>query len=225
MQVMIIDADAGARAFLVHAFEAEGFHVTETGDGEFGLRHLLDVSFDLALLDGTLAGPDGFVLRELGRARPELPVVVLSGRDDLASKLRAFELGASDFLVRPFSLDELLARCRVHLRRVRAPAMPHLLVAGRLELDLDRREARCAGRRVALSTREFKLLQFLLEHEDEVVSRERLLSEVWGYNFDPRSNVVDVCIRRLRQRLGPETPIETVRNVGYRAAVQGPAAA
>ncbi len=145
-------------------------------------------------------------------------MLILSARSDLQTKLRGFELGATDYVAKPFSLDELLARVRVQLRVARPIEDEHLLRAGRVALDLARRQARIGELVTDLSDREFRLLHHLLLHVGEVVSRERLLSEVWGYGFDPGSNVVDVCVRRLRQKLGPEAPIETVRNAGYRLA-------
>jgi DNA-binding response OmpR family regulator len=158
------------------------------------------------------------VLAELHKSLPQLPVMILSARADLQTKLRGFALGAVDYVAKPFSLDELLARARVHVRSQRSLHDSHTITVGSLVLDQARRQA-CIGTTVAdLSDREFRLLHYLVQHLGEVVSRERLLSEVWGYSFDPRSNVVDVCVRRLRRRLGPEAPIETVRNAGYRIA-------
>ncbi len=219
MRILIVEDEARIAAFVARAFEAEGFSVDQSGDGENGLRRALDSHYDLVILDLLLPGGDGLgVLRELHRRRPELPVLILSARHDLTTRLRGFELGAVDFLPKPFSLDELLARSRVQLRRVQSEDEVQIVCVGHLELDVARRRAQMGERTVDLSDREFRLLHFLMTHTDQVVSRERLLSEVWGYDFDPRSNVVDVCVRRLRRRLGPDTPIETVRNVGYRTA-------
>ena len=156
------------------------------------------------------------ILRELQRSKPELPVVILSARGDVQTKLRGFELGASDYVAKPFSLDELLARVRVRLRGTASFGDEHVLRGGNVVLDVARRQAGVGDRTADLSDREFRLLHHLLVHVGEVVSRERLLAEVWGYDFDPGSNVVDVCIRRLRRKLGPGAPIETVRNAGYR---------
>jgi DNA-binding response OmpR family regulator len=159
------------------------------------------------------------VLEELVRKRPALPVLVLSARADLETKLRGFELGAVDYLAKPFALDELLARVRAQLRHVRPLAEPgNVLRGARLDLDLARRQAIVGTVVCDLADREFHLLHHLLRHEGEVVSREQLLAEVWGYDFDPGSNVVEVCVRRLRKRLGASAPIETVRNAGYRLA-------
>jgi two-component system, OmpR family, copper resistance phosphate regulon response regulator CusR len=219
MRILIVEDEARIAAFLAKAFEAEGFHVDLAEDGERGLVRALAGNYDLVILDLLLPGRDGLeALRELQRQRSGLPVLILSARSDLPTKLRGFELGAVDYVAKPFSLDELLARARVQLRAARIPDEGTVIRVGRLALDLARRQARVGETVADLSDREFRLLHFLVEHEGQVISRERLLSEIWGYDFDPRSNVVDVCVRRLRRRLGPDAPIETVRNAGYRAA-------
>ncbi|HET8673416.1 MAG TPA: response regulator transcription factor [Thermoleophilaceae bacterium] len=220
MRILVIEDEGRILAFVARALKAEGFAVDIARGGEEGLAVALARPCDLVVLDLLLPGMDGLeVLRELRARKPDLPVLILSARSDLDTKLRGFELGANDYLAKPFSLDELLARVRVQLRR-RQPASGdgYVLNAGRLLLDLARREACIEGRVSELTDGEFRLLHFLLERSGEVVSREQLLSHVWGYDFDPRSNVVDVSIRRLRRKLGPEAPIETVRNVGYRLA-------
>jgi two-component system, OmpR family, copper resistance phosphate regulon response regulator CusR len=219
MWILIVEDEARIRSFLARAFEAEGFGVDVVEDGERGLARALTGNYDLVILDLLLPGVSGLeALRELQRERADLPVLILSARGDLATKLRGFELGAVDYVPKPFSLDELLARARVHLRRARSPDASTVIRVGALELNLARRQARVGETLADLSDREFRLLYFLMEHVGQVISRERLLSEVWGYDFDPGSNVVDVCVRRLRRRLGPDAPIETVRNAGYRAA-------
>ncbi len=219
MRILIVEDEARIRAFLARAFEAEGFAVDVADNGEDGIARALKGNYVLVILDLMLPGRDGLdVLRELHELRTELPILILSARGDLATKLRGFELGAVDYVAKPFSLDELLARARVHLRSSQLTDEGSRLSVGDLELDMPRRQARVGDAVADLSDREFHVLHFLMRHVGEVVSRERLLAEVWGYDFDPRSNVVDVCVRRLRRRLGPGTPIETVRNAGYRAA-------
>jgi two-component system, OmpR family, copper resistance phosphate regulon response regulator CusR len=219
MRMLVVEDEARIRAFLARAFEAEGFTVDVVEDGEEGLTLALNGSYEFVLLDLLLPGRDGLdFLKELHQQRPELPVLILSARTDLATKLRGFELGAVDYVAKPFSLDELLARTRVQLRRAHLADDRNVLRAGRLVLDLARRQASVGETVADLSDREFRLLHFLMLHVGEVISRQRLLSEVWGFDFDPRSNVVDVCVRRLRRQLGPDAPIETVRNAGYRAA-------
>ncbi len=216
MRILVIEDEPRIRAFLARGLEAEGYAVDEAGDGQAGLRRAGLERHDLVVLDLLLPGMDGLsVLHELQRRRPELPVVIVSARSDLPTKLRGFGLGARDYLSKPFSFDELLARVRVHLAHTRR-GDDSLLRAGELTLDLARRQARIGERVAALSDREFRLLHHLAQHAGEVVSRESLLSDVWGFHFDPSSNVVDVCVRRLRKKLGPGAPIETVRHAGYR---------
>jgi two-component system, OmpR family, response regulator len=219
MRILVVEDEARILAFLTRGLEAEGYTVVAADNGRDGLALAASGAWDLVVLDLLLPGLSGLqVLRELHRLRPRLPVLILSARSDLQTKLRGFELGATDYVAKPFALDELLARVRVQLRVARPIEDEHLLQAGRVALDLARRQARIGELVTDLSDREFRLLHHMLLHAGEVVSRERLLAEVWGYGFDPGSNVVDVCVRRLRQKLGPEAPIETVRNAGYRLA-------
>ncbi len=217
MRILVIEDEPRILAFLARGLEAEGFAVDGADNGRNGLERALAERYDLVILDLLLPGLDGLaVLRELQRQRPDLPVVIVSARSDLQTKLRGFGLGACDYVSKPFSFDELLARIRAQLRHGRSAGNGNVVQAGTLTLDLARRQARLGQVVAELSDREFRLLHHLVRHQGEVVSRERLLSDVWGYHFDPRSNVVDVCVRRLRQKLGAEAPIETVRHGGYR---------
>jgi DNA-binding response OmpR family regulator len=219
LRILVIEDEVRIQSFVARGLEAEGYTVVASGDGHEGLGLATGFRWDLVVLDLLLPGLNGLqVLRELHRTKPELPVVILSARGDVQTKLRGFELGASDYVAKPFSLDELLARIRVRLRGAASFGDERVLRGGSVVLDIARRQARVADRIADLSDREFRLLHHLLVHAGEVVSRERLLAEVWGYDFDPGSNVVEVCVRRLRQKLGPEAAIETVRNAGYRLA-------
>ncbi|HEU5363117.1 MAG TPA: response regulator transcription factor [Gaiellaceae bacterium] len=219
MRILVIEDEPRILEFLRLGLEAEGFVVDAAEDGSAGLRLALAGPYELVVLDLLLPRLDGLrLLAELRRSRAHVPVLILSARADLATKLRGFDLGANDFLAKPFSFDELVARVRVHLRRGGDAAEGSQLHAGNVRLDLARRQARVDDRVVDLSDREFRLLYHLVSHPGEIVSRERLLSEVWGYSFDPGSNVVDVCVRRLRKKLGAAGAIETVRNAGYRIA-------
>ena len=154
------------------------------------------------------------MLRRLVAAKPEQAVIVLSALTDPSSKVVTLELGAADYVPKPFSFEELVARIRVRLREA-ARSVPTRLAAGRVTLDLVRREANVHGRAVPLTEREFLLLKELIQQAGQPVSKERLLSSVWGYHFDPGSNVVDVYVRRLRAKLGADL-VETVRGEGYR---------
>ena len=217
MRILVVEDEARIQSFLARGLEAEGFGVDTAPDGATALRRLDDVPYDLVVLDLLLPRIDGLtVLRELAQRKPELPVLILSARSDLRTKLRGFELGACDYMSKPFALDELLARVRVHVGRRGIGEEPHTLQVGQLVLDPARRQARAGDAVIELSDREFKLLHHLATNAGQVLSRERLLAEVWGYHFDPGSNVVDVCIRRLRKKLGAAAPIETVRHAGYR---------
>lgn len=219
MKILVIEDEARILSFLARGLEAEGYRVEGASDGRDGLVRAVQEEWDLVLLDLMLPGLNGLdVLDTLHRRRPELPVLILSARADLPTKLRGFDLGASDYVSKPVALDELLARIRVQLRRSRPDDGGTSLRGGRLVLDLARRQARLGDVVCDLSDREFRLLHHLVLHVGEVISRERLLAEVWGYTFDPGSNVVEVCVRRLRKKLGPEAPIETVRHAGYRLA-------
>jgi two-component system copper resistance phosphate regulon response regulator CusR len=217
MRILVIEDEPRILAFVSRGLEAEGFTVDAAGDGPNGLRRAVLGDYDLVVLDLLLPGLDGLaVLRGLQERLPDVPVVIVSARADLQTKLRGFGLGACDYVSKPFAFDELLARIRAQLRRGRAGGDGTVVNAGGLTLDLARRQARLGDVIAELSDREFRLLHHLVRHQGEVVSRERLLSDVWGYHFDPRSNVVDVCVRRLRKKLGAEAPIETVRHGGYR---------
>ncbi len=219
MRILVIEDEPRILGFLKVGLEAEGYAVDGAEDGVSGLALALCETYELVLLDLQLPRLDGLrLLDELHRSRPELPVLILSARNDLPTKLRSFQLGANDYLSKPFSFDELVARVRVQLRHGTSEDASTVRV-GSLELDLARRRARVDDTVTDLSDREFRLLYHLVAHAGEVVSRERLLSEVWGYSFDPGSNVVDVCVRRLRKKLGPASPIQTVRHAGYRLAV------
>jgi two-component system, OmpR family, copper resistance phosphate regulon response regulator CusR len=217
MRILVTEDEPRILSFLTRGLEAEGFAVDPAGDGAEALRCVERARYDLVVLDLLLPRIHGLaVLSELRRRSPDLPVVIVSARTDLATKLRGFELGANDYLPKPFSLDELIARIRVQLRR-QAPGDGNVVQAGRLRLDLARRQAVLGDHVADLSDREFRLLHHLVLHAGQVVSRERLLSEIWGYHFDPGSNVVDVCIRRLRKKLGADA-VDTVRHAGYRVA-------
>jgi two-component system copper resistance phosphate regulon response regulator CusR len=219
MRILVIEDEPRILGFLQVGLEAEGFTVDGAADGVEGYALARGENYELVILDLRLPRLDGLrVLEELRRCRPELPVLVLSARSDLPTKLQSFRLGANDYLSKPFSFDELVARVRVHLRHSGEDDASTIRVAG-IELDLARRRVSVDGATTDLSDREFRLLYHLVSHAGEIVSRESLLSEVWGYSFDPGSNVVDVCVRRLRKKLGPGSPIETVRHAGYRLAV------
>jgi two-component system copper resistance phosphate regulon response regulator CusR len=214
-RVLIIDDEPRIVNFVRRGLQAEGLDVDPALGGEEGLRLALTGSYDLVILDLVMPGLDGqTLLRRLVREKPSQPVLVLSARDDTATKVASLEGGAEDYISKPFSLEELLARVHARLRSA-ARSGPMRLETRTLSLDLIRRQVDPGSGPVALSDREFLVLRELMRDPGRTVSKERLLSSVWGYHFDPGSNVVDVYVRRLRAKLGADV-IATVRGVGYR---------
>ena len=214
-RVLLIDDEPRILNFVRRGLEAEGLDVDATRDGQEGLDLALSRSYDLVILDLVMPGLDGHaVLRRVVERKPMQPVLILSALNDTASKVGTLELGAEDYISKPFSLEGLLARVRARLRSARR-ASPTRLQAGGLSLDLIGRRADAGAGPVPLAEREFLLLGELMRHAGATVSKERLLSSVWGYHFDPGSNVVDVYVRRLRAKLGADV-ITTERGVGYR---------
>jgi two-component system copper resistance phosphate regulon response regulator CusR len=218
-RILMVDDEPRIASFVSRALSAEGFRVDVTGDGDRALQLTRTGAYGLVILDLLLPGRDGVsVLQEIIEHRPEQRVFVLSALSDVESKVQCLELGASDYLAKPFALAELIARVRARLRQPAAPPAARTLVVGPVVLDMVRRAATTEHGTAVLTDREFALLHHLMREEGEVCSRERLLSDVWGLSFETGSNVVDVYVGRLRSKLGEEI-IETVRNVGYRLNV------
>jgi DNA-binding response OmpR family regulator len=214
-RVLLIDDEERILNFVRRGLQAEGLAVDTAPNGEEGLRLALSRPYDLVILDLVMPVVDGHaVLRGILEQKPAQPVLILSALNDTASKVSSLEGGAEDYISKPFSLEELLARVHARLRAA-ARSSTTRLVAGELTLDMIRREADAGTGPVPLADREFLLLGELMRHAGRTVSKELLLSSVWGYHFDPGSNVVDVYVRRLRAKLGAEA-ITTVRGVGYR---------
>lgn len=213
--ILVVDDEPKIASFVSRALIAHGYLVDTASDGMQGFRLACERAYDLIVLDLLLPGLDGIsVLARLMELRPGQPVFVLSALSDVESKVRCLELGASDYLSKPFELAELMARVRSRLRGPATAPSERLLTVGGVTLDLRRRSVDVGSTRVALSAREFLLLEHLMRRNGEVCTREGLLASVWGYSFDPGTNVVDVYIGRLRSKLGSGV-IETVRSVGY----------
>ncbi|MEQ7127364.1 response regulator transcription factor [Actinopolymorpha sp. B11F2] len=213
--ILIAEDEAGISGFIEKGLRANGFSPTTVTDGATALDHAATGDFDLLVLDIGLPDADGFeVLRRLREARNSIPVVILTARDSVDDTVAGLDGGADDYMSKPFRFEELLARIRLRLRAANSPTTT-IVRNGDLALDLRTRRAYVSGRPVELTTREFLLAELLLRHPDQVLTREQLLSHVWGYDFDPGSNVVDVYVRYLRRKIGAER-IETVRGVGYR---------
>jgi two-component system copper resistance phosphate regulon response regulator CusR len=214
-RILIAEDEERIVSFLEKGLRAGGYSTVAVASGPEALALARDDTFDLLLLDLGLPGMDGHAVLRGIRARGErMPVVILTARDGVDDTVHGLEGGADDYVTKPFRFEELLARIRLRLRDSAAPETT-VLVAGDIALDLRSRRASVGERVVELTSREFALLETFLRHPDYVLSREQLLSHVWGYDFDPGSNVVDVYVRYLRKKLGNEA-IETVRGMGYR---------
>jgi DNA-binding response OmpR family regulator len=216
--ILIIEDEERISSFVSKGLKAQGYACTVVEDGIDGLQLALSGEFDLVLLDVGLPGIDGFeVLRRIRKLDSQLPIVMLTARTATEDTVTGLDAGANDYLVKPFKFDELAARVRSRLRDATggSPQASLTLEHGGLSIDLRSRRATVEGRIVELSAREFALAEEFLRHPDQVLSREQLLSRVWGYDFDPGSNVVDVYVSYLRAKFGPGR-IETMRGMGYR---------
>ena len=218
-KLLVVDDEPRVVSFLTRFLVAEGHSVVPAEDGLVALEKLREHTVELVLLDMVMPRCSGLhVLGELAQAdRPGPPVIVLSAVNEVAARVQALDRGAVDFIQKPFHAAELIARVRRHLIHVpaqRTGSHDRFLNAGGIALDLDRRRARGAGFDVVLTQREFGLLAHLMRRRGDVCRKDELLHDIWGLEFDPGSNVVEVCMRRLRTKLG-EAPIETIRGVGY----------
>jgi DNA-binding response OmpR family regulator len=212
---LLVDDEPRILGFISRALSAAGYTIDRASGGAEALRLARTNKYGLVILDLIMPDMDGRqVLAELLRAHPDRGVLVLSCLDDVTTKVTCLDLGAHDYLTKPFSLDELLARVRVQLR---GDPRHEVLRSGELSLDVGRLQANIGQGPVALTRLEFLLLRELIEHAGHSVPKDQLLASIWGYDFDPGSNVVDVCVRRLRSKLGFGL-IKTVRGAGYQLA-------
>ena len=217
MNVLLVEDEDRIASFVEKGLRTRGFEVRRVVTGGAALDAISD-EVDIVVLDLGLPDMDGLeVLRSLREAWASLPVVILTARGDIDDRVAGLDLGADDYVPKPFAIDELAARLRARLRARFDESLTRLHV-GDLELDLIARRARLTGKIIELTSREFALLEMLMRHAGQAISREELLANVWGLDFDPRSNLVDVYIRYLRRKLG-NSWIETLRGVGYRIAV------
>jgi DNA-binding response OmpR family regulator len=223
MRILIAEDEAGIARFLASALRSEGFATEVAGDGDTAQRLATSGDFDLVLLDVMLPGRSGLdVLAAIRRERPEVPVILLTALGEREDVIAGLDGGADDYVTKPFDLEELLARVRAQLRRP-AQRDPSRLEAGAIDVDLHTREVTRLGRSIHLTAREFELLVYLMRHPNQVLSREQILNAVWGYDFDPGTNVLSVYVNYLRRKLtvdGDPPPIETVRSAGFKLAVR-----
>nr|MBB4247141.1 two-component system copper resistance phosphate regulon response regulator CusR [Rhodocyclus tenuis] len=219
MKILVVEDEPKTGDYLKQGLSEAGFVVDLARNGVDGLHLALSEVYDLAVIDVMLPGIDGWqLLQTLRAAGKELPVLFLTARDEVEDRVKGLELGADDYLVKPFAFTELLARVRTLLRRGSKAKEPDVLRAADLELDLLRRRVLRAGRKIDLTAKEFALLELLLRRQGEVLTRSLIASQVWDMNFDSDTNVIDVAIRRLRSKVdeGFEMKlINTVRGMGY----------
>jgi len=219
MKLLIVEDELKTRSYLKQGFSEAGFVVDHAGDGLDGRHLAMTGDYDLIILDVMLPGMDGWqVLQSLRRAGRDMPVLLLTARDRVDERVKGLELGADDYLVKPFAFSELLARVRTLLRRGKSPQTPDALRVADLEIDLRRRRAVRAGKKIDLTAKEFSLLELLIRHQGEILPRSLIASQVWDMNFDSDTNVIEVAVRRLRAKVddGFETKlIRTVRGMGY----------
>jgi DNA-binding response OmpR family regulator len=219
VEILIVEDEAAIVDFLERGLTSEGFEVTTVGDGDAAERLAIDRPFDLVVLDWMLPGRDGLeLLAAIRRAKPALPVVMLTAKGEVADRVAGLESGATDYVTKPFAFAELLARIRARLRETEAGAET-ALAGGDIRLDLLTRVASRGGTEVKLPEREADLLAHLIRNAGRVCSRQELLAAVWGLDHDPGTNVVQVYVGYLRRKLarpGAPDPIETVRGAGYR---------
>lgn len=219
--ILIIEDEAGISSFVSKGLKAAGYQPTVAATGRDGINHLLTGGYDLAVLDIGLPDIDGFEVLEQARGQGVvIPVIILTARSSVEDTVSGLESGADDYMAKPFRFEELLARIRLRLRSAQsttsgAPASITTINFGGITLDLRSRKVNVDGRDVELSAREFAMLEFFMTHPGQVLSRVQLLDNVWGYDFDPGSNVVDVYVRYLRQKISAKR-LETVRGMGYR---------
>jgi two-component system, OmpR family, response regulator len=219
MRALLVEDDQTIAAFITRGLHEAGFTVHQESDGEFGLRAALDQPYDVAIVDLMLPGRDGLsLIEELRRHRVLTPVLILSARRTVDDRVKGLQAGGDDYLTKPFAFAELLARVQALVRRASRTPDPTTLEVADLQLDLLSRRVTRAGRVIDLRPREFTLLEYLMRHSGRIISRTMILSQVWNYSFDPQTNVVDVLVSRLRDKI--DRPFETkllhtIRGVGY----------
>jgi two-component system, OmpR family, response regulator len=218
VRVLVVDDEPSIRDFLQLGLQYEGFAVAMAGDGNTALRMVREFRPHLVVLDVMLPGMDGWAVGEALRNNPDVLIIYLTARDEVADRVRGLELGADDYMVKPFSFQELVARIRLRLRKRGQGATDSKRQVGDLELDEATRDVRYQGRSVSLSPREFDLLRTLMVHAGQVLSKQQLLDIIWGHDYFGDDNVVEVYIRYLRDKLGDREfrLIRTVRGVGYK---------
>ena len=219
MHILFIEDEAKIANFVNAGLREYGFVVDYCDNGDEGYSHAIDNEYDAVVLDIMLPGKDGLaILKGLRRAKRNVPVILLTARNELDDRIEGLNLGADDYIAKPFFVEELVARIHAVVRRSVGDRQ-NLLSVGPIKLDCITREVTCNQQAVELTTREFNLLEYLMRSPGRVFTRTQILEHVWGYDFNPTTNVVDVCMQRIRKKLDPiggSGLVESVRGVGYR---------
>ena len=219
MRILVVEDDGKIASFIVKGLQQAGFAVDHTENGEDGLDLVLTVPYDAAVVDIMLPKMDGLsLIAEMRKQKIDTPVIILSAKRSLKDRIKGLETGSDDYLVKPFAFSELLARVQALIRRSTSPHESTRLVIEDLIMDLVRRKVTRSGTEIELQPKEFSLLEYLIRNKERVVSKTMILEHVWDYNFDPQTNVVDVLICRLRNKIDrafDKKLIHTIRGVGY----------
>lgn len=219
MRILIVEDDELIASFVTKGLKEEGFAVDHASDGQEGLYLALNEPYDIAVVDIMLPGLDGLALIEKMRSRQvTIPVIILSAKRSIRDRVKGLQTGSDDYLTKPFAFSELLARIQALLRRARGLSEPSLLTVGDLSLDLITHEVFRGGEKIELQPREYALLEFLMRNKGRVATKTMIMEHVWNYNFDPRTNVVEARIYRLREKVDKDFEqklIHTIRGVGY----------
>jgi DNA-binding response OmpR family regulator len=219
MRVLVIEDDAKIASFITKGLEQAGFAVDHAADGEDGLFMATSEPYDAAVIDIMLPGRDGLsVIAAMRQAKLATPVIILSAKHSVEDRIQGLQTGSDDYLVKPFTFAELLARVQALIRRSSRVTEPNRLTVGELSVDLITRETVRSGQPIELQPREFSLLEYLMRHSGRVVSKTMILEHIWNYHFDPQTNVVDVLVCRLRNKIDRDYEqrlIHTIRGVGY----------
>jgi DNA-binding response OmpR family regulator len=225
MKILLVEDEIKIAEFVSEGLDASGFQVTHAPDGFVAQEIVASQKFDVVLLDVMLPGMDGFTfLKSLRQSSIKTPVIVLSAKAELSDRLQGFELGADDYVPKPFFLEELAARIKAVTVRVSSEPVASEVIVDKLKLDVVNREVMWHDVRSVLSQREFVLLKYLMRSPGQIFSRKQILQNVWNINFDPQTNLVDACIQRIKRKLlrnseDIDSPIESVRGIGYRIRV------
>jgi two-component system, OmpR family, response regulator len=219
MRILVIEDDAKIASFITKGLEQAGFAVDHAADGEDGLFMATNESYDAAVIDIMLPGRDGLsIIAAMRQAKLATPVIILSAKRSVEDRIQGLQTGGDDYLVKPFTFAELLARVQALIRRSSRVTEPNRLTVGELSVDLITREVVRSGQTIELQPREFSLLEYLMRHSGRVVSKTMILEHIWNYHFDPQTNVVDVLVCRLRNKIDRDYEqklIHTIRGVGY----------